>query len=278
MRFLLPLLLAASIVPCADRLNAQLFAEAGSLDWRDAPPPLPDGTKLAVLEGDPVKDGIYTIRLLVPAGSSFEPHWHQSDERVTVLSGRMEVSTKSDPSSVRRLGAGGFHRNAARAPHSFFFTSETVLQITGVGPWTSYPVAPAPAGKPRGEVRIVSSAPPEGTLLDKASELVLEVEYSIEPFKPETFRLAVLFDSTTPGHTFSVSKTVSTGPVSKPPRDGILTQASGRMTLRYPMRDIWHHDSLAKPVRVRVYLNEMVSETRAETIAQSGVIAFPAAP
>ncbi len=38
------------------------------LKWGDAPPGLPPGAKMAVLEGDPTKRGNFTVRLQAPAG------------------------------------------------------------------------------------------------------------------------------------------------------------------------------------------------------------------
>ena len=47
-----------------------------SIVWKDGPPTLPKGTKVAVLEGDPKQPGIFTMRLRIPAGSKVMPHWH----------------------------------------------------------------------------------------------------------------------------------------------------------------------------------------------------------
>src|ERR1043166_9909593 len=57
------------------------------LKWGDAPPSLPAGAKLAVLEGDPGKEGFFTIRLQMPAGYKIPAHTHPTDEHVTVISG-----------------------------------------------------------------------------------------------------------------------------------------------------------------------------------------------
>src|SRR5688500_9920891 len=59
--------------------------------WAAAPPSMPAGTQIAVLEGDPAAKRWFTLRLKVPAGARLAPHWHPRDERVTVLSGRVAV-------------------------------------------------------------------------------------------------------------------------------------------------------------------------------------------
>jgi len=100
--------------------------------WKDAPPTMPKGTTIAVLEGSPQEKGIFTIRLKVPAGSTIPLHTHPRPERVTVLSG--EVSVDIEGKSTR-FTAGGFYVNPPDVPHSVTFPVETVLQLTCEGPW-----------------------------------------------------------------------------------------------------------------------------------------------
>src|SRR5262249_16557711 len=59
------------------------------VQWGDAPPSLPAGAKVAVLQGDPGKKGGYTLRLMVPDGYKIPPHTHPTTENVTVISGAM---------------------------------------------------------------------------------------------------------------------------------------------------------------------------------------------
>src|SRR5262245_60019369 len=58
-----------------------------SLKWADAPPVLPGGAKVAVLEGDPAKEGPFVMRVKLPDGYRIPPHTHPKQERVTVISG-----------------------------------------------------------------------------------------------------------------------------------------------------------------------------------------------
>lgn len=66
-------------------------APAEKLTWAEAPPSLPAGTRIMLLEGNPQKEGLFTMRLKVPAGTRLQPHWHPRAERVTVLSGLVKV-------------------------------------------------------------------------------------------------------------------------------------------------------------------------------------------
>ena len=51
--------------------------------WVAAPPAFPKGAQIAVLAGDPSKEGMYVIRLKAPAGYKVMPHSHPFDENVT---------------------------------------------------------------------------------------------------------------------------------------------------------------------------------------------------
>jgi quercetin dioxygenase-like cupin family protein len=65
--------------------------QATEIKWGPAPPVLPAGAKMAVLSGDPAGTGLVTIRLKMPAGYKIPPHWHPTDEHVTVISGSLAL-------------------------------------------------------------------------------------------------------------------------------------------------------------------------------------------
>lgn len=44
--------------------------------WKDGPPSLPKGARIAVLEGDPGKEGPFVFRVKVPDGYRVPPHTH----------------------------------------------------------------------------------------------------------------------------------------------------------------------------------------------------------
>jgi quercetin dioxygenase-like cupin family protein len=60
---------------------------AGTAKYGAAPSIVPPGAKLAVLEGDPTRAGTYTMRLWMPNGYTIPPHFHPTDEHVTVVEG-----------------------------------------------------------------------------------------------------------------------------------------------------------------------------------------------
>ena len=116
-----------------------------TVPWSPASPAMPAGTQIAVLEGDPKAKRWFTIRLKLPAGAVIAPHWHPRDERVTVISGTVAVGfgDSVDPAAVTRFGAGGFYVNPANSHHFVMFPEESVVQVTGIGPWEINFVAPA---------------------------------------------------------------------------------------------------------------------------------------
>src|SRR5687768_89599 len=59
------------------------------LEWKDGPPALPPGAKFVMLEGDPQKEGPFTMRVRLPDGFRIPPHTHPKVEHVTVLSGTL---------------------------------------------------------------------------------------------------------------------------------------------------------------------------------------------
>lgn len=105
-------------------------------DWKDAPPSMPKGTKMAVLEGSPREAGVFTIRLKLPAGSRVLPHTHPRPERVTVLSGQVRVGFgKTFTKDGKRFDKGGFYVNPPNEPHYLWIPVASELQLTCEGPW-----------------------------------------------------------------------------------------------------------------------------------------------
>lgn len=108
-----------------------------TMPWRPGPATLPPGARVAVLEGDPGRPGIFTMRLEIPAGSLIPLHTHPRPERVTVLSGEVGVTlgAASTERTRERFHAGDYYVNPPDVPHEVEFVETSVLQITGEGPW-----------------------------------------------------------------------------------------------------------------------------------------------
>ncbi|OFV99495.1 MAG: hypothetical protein A3F68_09200 [Acidobacteria bacterium RIFCSPLOWO2_12_FULL_54_10] len=108
-----------------------------SIEWKDAPPSLPKGAKVAVLRGDPAQPGLFTMRLRFPANYIVSPHWHTADEHVTVISGALQIAMgeRFDRTKTNTITSGSLMVMPATMRHFAFFAEETVLQLHGMGPW-----------------------------------------------------------------------------------------------------------------------------------------------
>ncbi|MCI0637738.1 MAG: cupin domain-containing protein [Gemmataceae bacterium] len=108
-----------------------------NIKWGPAPPGLPAGAKVAVLTGDPGKSEPYVLRVLLPEGYKVSPHWHPSDENVTVLKGTLMVGKGETFSAEKSMAvpAGGFARMPKQMRHFAWTKAETIIQVHGVGPF-----------------------------------------------------------------------------------------------------------------------------------------------
>ena len=84
---------AASLDPAA-----LVYKLAEQIQWHDDPV----GAKMAVLQGDPSKPGLYVVLVKWTPHHMSHPHFHPNDRFITVLSGTWWVGTgaKFDPEST----------------------------------------------------------------------------------------------------------------------------------------------------------------------------------
>jgi quercetin dioxygenase-like cupin family protein len=115
------------------------------IEWKPGPPSLPPGAKMAVLEGDPTKEGPFVMRLQAPDGYHIPPHTHPKTERVTVISGTLllAMGDNLDRSAAKTLPAGTYGFWPAGMKHTGWFDGATIIQIHGIGPWQINYVNPA---------------------------------------------------------------------------------------------------------------------------------------
>ena len=117
-----------------------------AIKWGPAPPGLPPGSQLVVLVGDPSKADVpYVLRAKLPDGYKVPPHWHSSDENVTVLQGTLLIGKgeKLDPSKMEELPAGSFGHMPKAMRHFAMAKGETIIQVHGTGPFDINYVNPA---------------------------------------------------------------------------------------------------------------------------------------
>jgi hypothetical protein len=115
------------------------------VQWAPAPPFLPPGAQIAVLEGNPGAKGMVTLRLKFPANYVIPPHWHSMAERITVLSGTFYagMADNIDRAASMALGAGGYVTLPANMHHYAWVKQPTVVQVSLEGPFDIFYVHPS---------------------------------------------------------------------------------------------------------------------------------------
>ena len=125
--------------------SSHRFYRPDEIAWKDGPSSLPPGAKSALLDGDPSKDKPFAMRLKFPDRFRIMSHWHPKTERVTVISGTLNLGfgEKFDEHATHELPAGTFGYWTAGVRHFAWMKGETVLQLNSVGPWQLNYVNPA---------------------------------------------------------------------------------------------------------------------------------------
>ena len=141
-------MLAAAAALAAEARQApptHVKVRPADVKWGPAPPVLPPGAQIAVLDGDPTKAGFFTIRLKFPDGYKIAPHSHPTDENIVVVSGvfMMGMGAAPDDAAMHQLPAGSFTTIPKTSPHYAAAKGETVIQIYGQGPFVVNYVNPA---------------------------------------------------------------------------------------------------------------------------------------
>jgi quercetin dioxygenase-like cupin family protein len=159
MKMALPTLIAvlslagvASTAP-AGTMEGHSIVSPQKIEWGPAPAVLPPGAEAAVLFGDPSKEGLFALRLKLPAGYRVPPHTHPVDEVVTVISGTFSsgMGETADQSSAQPLPAGSFFALPPGMAHYVFIDEGAIIQINTIGPWGLTYVNPADDPRPKSQ-------------------------------------------------------------------------------------------------------------------------------
>ena len=110
---------------------------ADDIKWGAAPASLPPGAQAAALLGAPGKEGPFVLRLKFPAGFVIPPHRHSKDEFVTVIAGRVGITSgeKVERAAVKFVPQSSFIHLPAGMPHYLVAEVESIVQINGTGPF-----------------------------------------------------------------------------------------------------------------------------------------------
>ncbi len=140
---------AAAAMPASDM---HIVLSPNDVKWGPGSPALPPGVQMAVMTGDPAAKGFVSLRAKMPAGYKVPPHFHPTDEHVTVLSGAMAFGTGDtlDAKAAKTVKAGGYFEAKAQMHHYAIAKAATVIQIDLEGPFEITYINPAddPRKKP----------------------------------------------------------------------------------------------------------------------------------
>jgi quercetin dioxygenase-like cupin family protein len=130
-------LAGAASAATAQTADAHKIVSPQDIKWGPAPASLPSGAELAVLYGDPSKEGEFAMRLKGPKGYHIAPHTHPKPEIVTVISGsvRLGMGETADHGKAQQLPVTSFFALSPGMAHYIFFDEDTVVQINTSGPW-----------------------------------------------------------------------------------------------------------------------------------------------
>jgi len=129
------LAVAILLMPVFALAQSHAIVTPNQLAWK----PLIPGVEMAVVSGDPdKKGGLYVLRIRTEGEVRVPPHWHQTDEHVTVLAGSFLVARgeKYDASKLIELKPGAHSLMPATMPHFGVHKAGNVVEVYGEGPFT----------------------------------------------------------------------------------------------------------------------------------------------
>jgi hypothetical protein len=131
--------------------NGHVMLNKNDLKWMDAPPGLPKGAKIAVLSGDPAKEGMFVMRVMLPENYKVPPHWHPADENVSVIEGNLYMGQgeQFDEVKATKLQEQGYSKVLAKVPHYAFTKGKCLFEVNAMGPFGITYINPADDPRPK---------------------------------------------------------------------------------------------------------------------------------
>ena len=135
--------------------KAHIAVRPDAVRWTPMSSDLMEGTpafalteppQVSLLEGDPSQAGApFTLRIRLAAGTRVPPHWHPTEEHITVLQGRFSLGMGDEynEASLQELPTGSYASMPKGMTHFALATGDTIVQVHGVGPFKSVWVTPS---------------------------------------------------------------------------------------------------------------------------------------
>jgi len=100
--------------------------------------PLIPGAEMAVVFGDlDKKGGLYVIRIRSKGEVKVPPHWHATDEHITVLEGSFSIGSgeQFDASKLQEMKVGAHAMMPAGVRHFSLTKADNVIELFGEAPF-----------------------------------------------------------------------------------------------------------------------------------------------
>ena len=118
--------------------SSGVWAKPTHSKWMAGPPGLPAGSTFTIVSGDPSKEGMFSVRVKVPANYVVPPHHHPTDEKVRVISGKLAygMGDKLNRDTNDAIEA-GYHVTMQAGMNHWVFTRDqgATIQVSGMGPF-----------------------------------------------------------------------------------------------------------------------------------------------
>jgi quercetin dioxygenase-like cupin family protein len=129
--------LVAGLLVAGSTTTLAAQATHTALTWGPAPAVFPAGARMAVVSGDPSAAAPFVVRLSLPNKYRIPPHFHPTDETVTVRSGNLIVGMGDsiDVAKSQRAKPGTTKTIPATMHHWAMARGRTVIQVAAMGPF-----------------------------------------------------------------------------------------------------------------------------------------------
>jgi hypothetical protein len=156
----------------------------------------------------------------------------------------------SDNAELGRSNSGALSRRWSDLLFGFGFS------VSFVSLAATFCTAGPPEPKSKASIELVSLTPDAGSSVGPKSIIIAQLKFSISNFKKskDRYHISINFQSKSRASTFSKG----------PGGSIVLQEASGLVTITYPLERVWDDPKLRKPVVVYFYLHEQTG--RRETV------------
>jgi quercetin dioxygenase-like cupin family protein len=132
-------LFLVAAAPVLAQTASPVVVTVNDAQWGPAPPMLPPGAQIAILAGNPMGTGFYSVRLRFPANYVIPAHSHPTDENVVVTKGAMTFGMGDKLSKTaagnKKIQVGGYALAPTGMNHyAYAGASGAEIVLYGQGP------------------------------------------------------------------------------------------------------------------------------------------------